>query len=42
MKYIVNNSNNPKYNLAFEEYCFKHLEINPDEDYVIFGLIVLL
>ncbi len=35
MKYIVNNSNNPHYNLAFEEYCFKHLEINPDEDYVI-------
>ncbi len=35
MKYIVNNSNNPMYNLAFEEYCFKHLEINPDEDYVI-------
>lgn len=35
MKYIVNNSNNPHYNLAFEEYCFKQLEINPDEDYVI-------
>lgn len=35
MKYIVNNSNNPQYNLAFEEYCFKQLEINPDEDYVI-------
>lgn len=35
MKYIVNKSNNPEYNLAFEEYCFKHLEINPDEDYVI-------
>ena len=35
MKYIVNNSNDPEYNLAFEEYCFKHLEINPDEDYVI-------
>lgn len=35
MKYIVNNSNNPQYNLAFEEYCFKHLAISPDEDYVI-------
>ncbi len=35
MKYIVNNSNNPHYNLAFEEYCFKHLEISPNEEYVI-------
>lgn len=35
MKYIVNNSNDPRYNLAFEEYCFKHLEINPNEEYVI-------
>lgn len=33
MKYIVNNSNDPRYNLAFEEYCFKHL--SRDEDYVI-------
>lgn len=33
MKYIVNNSNDPRYNLAFEEYCFKRLSRN--EDYVI-------
>lgn len=33
MKYIVNDSNDPRYNLAFEEYCFKHL--SRDEDYVI-------
>ena len=33
MKYIVNNSNDPRYNLAFEEYCFKKL--SRDEDYVI-------
>lgn len=33
MKYIENKSNNPHYNLAFEEYCFKHLD--RDEDYVI-------
>lgn len=33
MKYIENYSNNPKYNLAFEEYCFKNLP--QDEDYVI-------
>jgi len=33
MKYITNVSNNPHYNLAFEEYCFKYL---PREDnYVI-------
>lgn len=25
MKYLINNSNNPYYNLAFEEYCFKNL-----------------
>lgn len=25
MKYIINRSNNPGYNLAFEEYCFKRL-----------------
>lgn len=35
MKYIVNNSNNPQYNLAFEEYCFKHLDITPNEEYII-------
>lgn len=35
MKYIVNNSNDPRYNLAFEEYCFKHLEVKEDEEYVI-------
>lgn len=33
MKYLVNNSNDPRYNLAFEEYCFKNLELK--EDYVI-------
>jgi lipoate-protein ligase A len=33
LKYIVNNSNNPRYNLALEEYAFKHL--NRDNDYVI-------
>lgn len=33
MKYITNLSNNPNYNLAFEEYCFKSLP--KDEDYVI-------
>lgn len=33
MKYLVNNSNDPRYNLAFEEYCFKHLDLK--EDYVI-------
>lgn len=33
MKYLVNNSNNPGYNLAFEEYCFRHLDLK--EDYVI-------
>ena len=33
MKYLVNNSNDPRYNLAFEEYCFKSLDLK--EDYVI-------
>lgn len=33
MKYIENFSNDPRYNLAFEEYCFKYLA--GDEDYVI-------
>lgn len=33
MKYIENLSNDPRYNLAFEEYCFKHLA--REEDYVI-------
>ncbi|WFA09459.1 lipoate--protein ligase [Tissierella sp. Yu-01] len=33
MKYIENLSNNPWYNLAFEEYCFRNLP--NDEDYVI-------
>lgn len=33
MKYIENFSNDPEYNLAFEEYCFKYLPV--DEDYVI-------
>ncbi len=33
MKYIVNESNDPRYNLALEEYIFKHLD--RDEDYVL-------
>lgn len=33
MKYIENYSNDPHYNLAFEEYCFKNLD--KKEDYVI-------
>lgn len=33
MKYINNLSNNPWYNLAFEEYCFRNLP--KDENYVI-------
>lgn len=33
MKYLTNLSNDPKYNLAFEEYCFKNLP--NDEEYVI-------
>ncbi len=33
MKYIINASNNPNYNLAFEEYCFKKLEF---EDEIVF------
>jgi lipoate-protein ligase A len=33
MKYIENLSNNPWYNLAFEEYCFRNLP--NEEDYVI-------
>lgn len=32
MKYITNLSNDPHYNLAFEEYCFKNLP--QDDDYV--------
>jgi len=32
MKYITNLSNDPHYNLAFEEYCFKNLP--EGEDYV--------
>lgn len=33
MKYIENYSNDPQYNLALEEYCFKNLD--KSEDYVI-------
>lgn len=33
MKYITNLSNNPRYNLAFEEYCFRNLSM--DDEYVI-------
>lgn len=33
MKYIENYSNDPRYNLAFEEYCFKHLP--REEDYIL-------
>lgn len=32
MKYITNLSNDPRYNLAFEEYCFRNLP--REEDYV--------
>ncbi|WP_422487205.1 lipoate--protein ligase [Gudongella sp. DL1XJH-153] len=32
MKYLTNLSNNPNYNLAFEEYCFKNLP--REDDYV--------
>lgn len=35
MKYIVNDSNDPRYNLAFEEYCLKHLDLKENEEYVI-------
>lgn len=33
MKYIENYSNDPRYNLAFEEYCFKYMP--RDEDYIL-------
>lgn len=33
MKYITNSNNNPNYNLAFEEYCFKKLNI---DDKIVF------
>lgn len=33
MKYIKNYSKDPRYNLAFEEYCFKQLP--RDEDYIL-------
>jgi lipoate-protein ligase A len=33
MKYIENNSTDPHYNLAFEEYVFKNLDNN--EDFVL-------
>lgn len=33
MKYIVNNSHDPEYNMAFEEYCFRNLPLE-DEEYV--------
>ncbi len=36
MKYLVNDSNNPRYNLAFEEYCFKELDL--EDSYVIFWI----
>lgn len=31
MKYLETNSNDPEYNLAFEEYCFKYLPLEQDE-----------
>ena len=33
MKYIVNNSHDPEYNMAFEEYCFRNLPLE-NEEYV--------
>lgn len=33
MRYIINNSNNPYFNLAFEEYCLMNIDVN--EDYYI-------
>ncbi len=33
MKYLESYSNDPEYNLAFEEYCFKYLPLE-EEDYV--------
>lgn len=34
MKYIINNSNDPAYNIALEEYCFKNL-VNEDEIFLL-------
>ncbi len=31
MKYLETNSNDPEYNLSFEEYCFKYLPLEADE-----------
>lgn len=31
MKYLETNSNDPEYNLAFEEYCFRNLPLENDE-----------
>ncbi|NLW43394.1 MAG: lipoate--protein ligase [Tissierellia bacterium] len=31
MKYIICKTNDPEYNLAFEEYCFKNLPVDKDE-----------
>jgi len=31
MKYLETYSNDPEYNLAFEEYCFRHLPLENDE-----------
>ena len=31
MKYLETNSNDPEYNLAFEEYCFRHLPLENHE-----------
>ena len=36
MKYLVNDSNDPRYNLAFEEYCFKELDL--EDNYIIFWI----
>jgi len=33
MRYVINNSKNPYFNLALEEYCLRHIDVG--EDYFI-------
>ena len=33
MRYIINNSTNPYFNIALEEYCLMH--VDPGEDYFL-------